>query len=102
MREIELLMHHVEDELKDAHTYARMALEYKTTDPETAELFYRLSGEEMNHMNALHKDVVRRIDDYRRKNGEPSEAMTAVYEYLHKKMIGQAEEVGVLQAMFKK
>ena len=79
-----------------------MALEYKTTDPETAELFYRLSGEEMNHMNALHKDVVRRIDDYRRKKGEPSEAMTAVYDYLHKKMIGQAEEVGVLQAMFKK
>ena len=39
MTEIKLLMEHVEDELKDAHTYAKLALEYKASDPEMAELF---------------------------------------------------------------
>lgn len=102
MKEIKMLMEHIEDELKDAHTYAELALEYKEADPETAELFYKLSGEEMTHMNALHKAVVRRIEEYRRQKGEPPEAMMAVYEYLHKRDIEKAEEVGVLQAMYKK
>ncbi len=102
MKELKMLMEHVEDELKDARTYAALAVEYKTTDPELAELFYKLSGEEMNHMNALHKAVVTKIDDHRRKKGEPPEAMMAVYEYLHKRDIEKAEEVGVLQAMYKR
>ena len=102
MKEIKMLMEHVEDELKDAHTYAELALEYKEADPETAELFYKLSGEEMNHMNVLHKAVVRRIEEYRRQKGEPPEAMMAVYEYLHKRDIEKAENVGVLQGMYKR
>ena len=52
MKTIELLMDHIEDELDDACTYAKLALEYKSTDPEMATLFYKLSGEEMSHMNA--------------------------------------------------
>lgn len=102
MKEIKMLMEHIDDELDDAHTYAKLAVEHKAVDPELAELFYKLSGEEMNHMNALHKAVVSHIEDYRRKKGEPPEAMMAVYEYLHKRDIEKAEEVGVLQAMYKK
>ena len=44
MKEIKLLMEHIEDELEDAHTYAELAVEYKHDDPELADLFYRLSG----------------------------------------------------------
>lgn len=102
MKEIKLLMEHIEDELDDAHTYAELSLEYKEADPETAELFYKLSGEEMTHMNALHKAVVRHIEEYRRQKGEPPEAMMAVYEYLHKRDIERAENVGVLQGMYKR
>ena len=56
---------------EDAEKYASLAVEYKTTDPELAELFYKLSGEEMNHMNVLHKAVVTKIGDHRRKKGAP-------------------------------
>lgn len=102
MKEIKLLMEHIEDELEDAHTYAELALEYKEADPETAELFYKLSGEEMNHMNALHKAVVSHIEEYRKQKGEPPEAMMAVYEYLHKRDIEKAEKIGVLQNMYRR
>ena len=101
MRVIKMLMEHIEDELKDAHTYAKLALEYKSSDLELSDLFYRLSGEEMNHMNSLHKAVVAHIEDYRKKKGEPPESMMAVYEYLHKRDIERAEEVGVLQSMYR-
>ena len=102
MKEIKLLMEHIEDELEDAHTYAELALEYKEADPETAELFYKLSGEEMNHMNALHKASVSHIEEYRKQKGEPPEAMMAVYEYLHKRDVERAEKIGVLQNMYKR
>ena len=53
-------------------------------------------------MNLLHKDVVRHIEAYKRQKGEPPEGMKALYEYLHKRAINDAEEVGVLQGMYKK
>ena len=102
MKEIKLLMEHIEGELKDAKTYAELALEYKAIDPETAELFYKISGEEMAHMNALHKAVLSHREGYKRKKGEPPADMMAVYEFLHKRDIEKAERVGILQAMYKK
>lgn len=100
MKTIELLMDHIEDELDDACTYAKLALEYKSTDPEMATLFYKLSGEEMQHMNALHNSVMNHIDAYKRTHGEAPEAMRAVYDHLHKRHIDRAERIGVLQSMF--
>jgi ferritin len=102
MKEIKMLMEHIEDELRDAHTYAELAMEYREEDLETAELFYKLSGEEVGHMEALHRATVRRIEKYRREKGEPPADMMAVYEYLHRRAVRKAEEVGILQAMFKK
>lgn len=102
MTEIKLLMEHIEDELEDACTYAKLALEYKATDPEMAQLFYKLSGEEMTHMDALHKSVVSHIDAYKKLKGEAPEGMKALYDYLHKRYIEQAEKVTNLQGMYKK
>ena len=101
MKTRELLMDHIDDELDDACTYAKLALEYKSTDPEMANLFYKLSGEEMSHMNALHDSVVSHIEAYKRSNGEAPAAMRAVYEHLHKRHIDRAEQVGVLQNMYR-
>lgn len=53
-------------------------------------------------MNLLHKDVVRRIENHRRMHGEPPAEMLDLYDYLHRRMIDDAAEVGVLQGMYKK
>lgn len=102
MTEIKQLMEHIEEELEDAHAYAALALEYKAKDPTTADLYHKLSEEEMDHMRRLHKAVERLIEAYRRQKGEPPAAMMAVYDHLHKRAIGKAEKVGVLQAMYSK
>lgn len=102
MEIIRTLEDHIEDELQDARTYAKLAMEYRDTDRETADLFYRLSQEEIGHMNALHKDVVRHIEECRKKNGAVPADVTAVFEYLNKRHVDAAAEITVMQSMYKK
>lgn len=102
MTEIKLLSVRIEDELEDARTYIKLALEYKETDPEMAQLFYKLSGEEMNHMDALHKSVVSHIETYKRANGEPPAGMKALYDFAHAREVEKAEKIVALQNMYKR
>ena len=54
----------------------------------------------MKHMQILHAEVVKIIDEYRKTNGEPPADMQAVYNYLHEKIIEEVKEVKVMQQMF--
>lgn len=102
MKEIQILMDHIEEELDDACEYVKEALEYKESDPDMAGIFYKLSNEEMGHMEMLHRSVVNHISDYQRDHGEPPVAMKAVYDHLHKKYIAKAEKITNLQNMYKR
>lgn len=98
---IGLLSEHIDDELEDACTYAKLALEYKDTEPELAQLFYKLSGDEMGHMEALHKNVVSHIEAYKKLKGEAPESMKFLYDFVHKREIARAGEVKRLHGLYK-
>lgn len=102
MRIIELLSAHIEEELEDAYSYAKLALEYKDTEPALAAVFYRLSDEEMSHMDMLHKQVAACISEYRQTHAEPPAAMQAIYDFVHKREIAKAERVASLQELYRK
>ena len=101
MKIIKLLSEKIEDEVCDAKSYAKLAVEYKDEYPELSRDFYNLSLQEMDHMNVLHNEVTTIIKRYRETNGEPPADMMAVYEYLHKKQIDMSLEVKTLQSMYK-
>ena len=101
MKIIKKLSEMISEEIEDAEKYARCALMYKEDMPELAETFFRLSNEEMGHMNMLHDQVTRIITDYRKKNGDPPEGMMTLYNYLHEKQIDQATVVKSMQSMFR-
>lgn len=65
-----------------------------------AEVLNMLSAEEMKHMQMLHNQVVKLIENYRKEKGEPPASMLAVYDYLHEKFIEEAKEVKMMQQMY--
>lgn len=101
MKLIQELCEHIEEEICDAECYAKLALHYQEEEPDTAELFYTLSNEEMLHMLKLHHDVGKLIAKHRKEHGEPPAEMLAVYNYLHDKSVAHAAEVRNLQGMWK-
>jgi ferritin len=98
---IKKLSEMIADEIEDAERYAKCALNHKEDHPALADLFHRLSGDELQHANLLHEKVVGLIEDYREEHGDPPEAMLAVYNYLHEKQIEETAEVKRLRAMYK-
>ena len=100
MEVIKCLSGMIEDEIEDAEKYARKALEYKEKDRRLADVFNALSAEETKHMNMLHAEVVRLIEEYRRTNGEPPPGMMTIYEILHEKHIDDIKAVKILQSMY--
>lgn len=101
MQIIKKLSEMIGEEIDDSEKYIRCALNNKEQYPALADLFAKLSDEEMRHMTLLHEQVVKMIEDYRKTNGEPPVAMMAVYDYVHQQHIDHVAEVKVLQAMYK-
>ena len=102
MKIIKTLEELIEEEIDDVKKYAKLAVEYKENHPALAQVFFNLSTQEDGHQAALHTEVVKIIEEYRRKNGEPPAAMMAVYEYVHKKHIDALAKARVYQDLYKR
>lgn len=100
MKIIKCLSEKIKEELKDAEAYIDLAMDWKKDQPETADLFAELSKEEMGHVDKLHTEVTKLIEEYRKTNGEPPAGMMAIYEYMHEQQIENAMMVKVKQKMY--
>ena len=100
MKLIQTLSDRITEEISDAKTYAKLAIEYRDKYPNVAQTLYDISQEEFDHMNRLHAAVANLIEEYRRTNGEPPAAMMAVYDYLHKQQIKKANKAKAIQAIY--
>ena len=98
MKIIEKLSNMIEEEIHDAEKYIRCALAYMH---DVAEMFYKLSTEEMVHMNMLHTQVVSLIENYRKSEGEPPKEMQMLYDILHRRHIDNAATVKAMISMYK-
>ena len=61
MDNIDNLSEYIEDEIKDAGKYAHCALKHRDENPTLAELFHRLSSEEMEHAKLLYDEAMRHV-----------------------------------------
>lgn len=101
MKLIKELEELIEDEIDDVKKYAKMAAEYKKEYPALAQVLYTISTQEDGHQAAIHAEVVKIIEAYKKTNGEPPAAMMAVYDYLHKRSIDKLAEARRYQEIYK-
>jgi rubrerythrin len=101
MKIIKCLSELIGEELNDSDHYIELAMRWKTDEPDTADLFYELSIEEMGHVDKLHKEVTELIEEYRKEHGEPPKEMMVLYDYLHEKHISDAMHIKVKQGIYK-
>ncbi len=91
----------IEDELEGAEEYITKAIEMKQKHPALAKVFYDISLQEMTHVNMLHTEVAKIIEQHRKEHGEPPASMLAVYDYLHEKQIKKANHIKMYQAQYR-
>jgi sulfur relay (sulfurtransferase) DsrC/TusE family protein len=91
----------IEDEICDVKKYAKLAIELKDEQPALARVLYDISTQEDLHHSALHNEVVKLIENYKRDHGEPPAEMMAVYEYVHRRHIDKLAHARRYQEMFK-
>ena len=101
MKIIRCISEKIEEELEDADAYIDLAMKWKAEQPETADLFYELSQEEMGHMEKLHKEVAELIEEHRKEHGEPPKDMMTLYAYLHEMHMKKATQIRIKQGMYK-
>ena len=100
MEIIKQLVSKIDDELEDAEKYIKCAYKVKETYPTLADLYYKLSLEEMKHMTMLHEEVVRIINDYKKTNTVPV-GMQTLYDYVHEREIKWAAKIKAKQDAYK-
>ena len=98
IQEVTELIH---EEIEDVKRYAELASQVKAEYPGLAQVFFTLSTQEDSHQAALHAEVVKIIEQYRRTKGEPPAEMQAVYDYLHKQAIDRLAEARRYQDIYK-
>ena len=91
----------IEDEIEDSCKYAKWALKLKDERPQLAQTFYSLSVDEMKHMDILHDEVVKVINEYRNSGQEVPADMQAVYDYVHEKQIERVHSVKLYMEQYK-
>ena len=91
----------IEDEIHDVKKYAKMAAELKAEHPGLAQVLYSISTQEDTHQAAIHSEVVKIIEEYRRSHGEPPASMLAVYDFLHKRHVEKLAEARRYQEIYK-
>ena len=101
MQIIQKLSDMIDEELNDAEKYIKCAINHKDEHPNLANTFYKLSTEEMGHMMLLHEQVVHFINEYKREHGNPPEKMQVIYDYVHQKHMERANEIKIMQAIYK-
>lgn len=101
MKLIQKLEDLIDEEINDVKKYAKMAAEVKAEYPALAQTLYNISAQEDAHQAAIHGEIVKIIQEYRKTKGEPPATMMAVYEYLHKKSIDKLAEARRYMEIYK-
>ena len=97
-----MIVRDIKEELEGAEHYAKLATKHKEDDKPLADAYAEMASQELGHVDKLHAQVVRVIQDYRSKGNTPPEAMMAVWDWEHESMVSHTAKVKMLLEMYRK
>lgn len=102
MKIIKELAGQMRSELHDADKYAKLAMQYKDSDNDLADMYYNLGKQELDHANIEHKQVVRLIQDSQSRGIQPPPGMLEMWEWEHEQLIEEQRAATLMLDMFRK
>ena len=95
MKAIKTLVDNMRDEMHDASKYADLALKNKDDDRELSSMYMELAKQELDHSDKEHAQAVRLINRFRDSGKTVPEAMQAVWDWEHEKLIEDRKAVEI-------
>lgn len=100
MKIIKMLSEQIMDESNSAEDYAKLAIQYKDEDKVLADNYAKMAEVELQHVDALHTQVVRIIKAWQAKGNETPPAMDVIYQWQHEMQIDHVARVRTLLNMY--
>lgn len=99
MKELKMIAEQIRDELDVAEEYAKEAAKLKETRSTDSASYAEMSRQELGHADTLHKMAVRMIDKVREGGATVPEAMQAVWDWEHERMLDRVSRIKTLLGM---
>lgn len=92
----------IREELDGAEHYAKKATQYKETNSRVAENYATMAAQELTHVDNLHAQVVRLIQEEKATGKEVPVGMQAVWDWEHANMVDCVARIKILLNMYHK
>lgn len=102
MKIIKVIVEQIEDEVEGAEEYAKLATQYKTEDKALADMYFDIANQELMHVDKLHSQVVKYIQQYKTTGKEIPASMQAVWDWEHEKIVDNVTRIKLMLDMYKK
>jgi hypothetical protein len=96
------ISHDIQEKVKEADRDIRKAIELKHEYSDLANNYYEFSVERMKEALELHEEVVKIIDDYKSSGKTTPTVMQEMWDFQHRVILEDTENVKVLQEYYKK
>ena len=102
MVDIQVMSDRIAEEIEDAEKYIRDAMNNLDRNPDDADMYRKLSEDELNHADILHTAVVKKIKKWKEDTGkEVPPDMQARYDVLHQEHMKKANKVKLMIQVYK-
>lgn len=102
MKMIAEIVEDIREEMDGAEHYAKKAAQYKDQDRRLAGMYADIANQELNHVDALHTQAVRLIQDQRATGAEAPVGMQVVWDWEHSHMVDRVARIKILLDQYSK
>ena len=102
MKMIAEIVEDIREEMDGAEHYAKKAAQYKDQDRRLAGMYADIASQKLNHVDALHTQAVRLIQDQKSTGAEAPAGMQIVWDWEHKHMVDRVARIKILLDQYTK